>query len=319
MSGPFPADASFAERVSTLESQVGAGVRAAVVERTVAGGDRAWLGSWDASGVARTHGLADMRELAVLALPAAATLARPPISDYRVGAVGVTPDGDLVLGGNLEFPGASIHHTVHGEGFVTLRARARGVPLAILAIRTARPCAHCRQVLTEMAWARDLRLIDPEGHDLSLEDLYPWPFSPADLAHDGAGVRVAGPDGGDPRRRDRAALVSGSLPDDVSAALADALPAAHAPYSGEPAAIVVRTGHGLLVAGAVLESVAFNPTIGPLQDALVALVARGVEPSSITDAWLGTVGQARVDHVGPTRDLLAAVAPHALLHVTHPG
>jgi len=259
----------------------------------------------------RELALRDARDAALLALPAAAALARPPISSYRVGAVGVTEAGDLVLGGNLEFPGASIHHTVHAEGFVTLRARAHGTRLAALAISEARPCAHCRQVLAEMAWADELRLIDPLGHDLALADLYPWPFTPVDLGQAGAGApHAAAGDGPGP-------VVTPGVPDDVTSALADGRRRAHAPYSGEPAAVVLRLADGRLLVGAVLESVAFNPTIGPLADGLVEAVATGGDAGSITDAWLAVARDARVDHVGPTRDLLAAVAPRALLHVTY--
>ena len=307
-SSPFPADDEAAARLASLVATVGDAfadrVRAATGDR----GDLAFLAAEDAEALVAAFGLRSMREAAILSLPAAASLARPPISDYRVGAVGVIRGGGLVLGGNLEFPGASIHHTVHGEGFVTLRARALGVRLAELAIREARPCAHCRQVLAEMAWAEDLRIVDPAGRDVALWDLYPWPFVPADLGEVPAGT-VADPEpspGPDP-----------SLPGDVGPALARAVARAHAPYTREPAAIVLRLGDGRLFEGAVLESVAFNPTIGPLQDALVSLAAADVPYTAIREGWLGVAETATVDHAGPTRDLLAAVAPAAELHVTY--
>ena len=82
---------------------------------------------------------------------------------------------------------------MHGEGSVTLLARARGELVATLALAQARPCAHCRQVLAEMDGAHgsaagrtDLRLIDPTGHVLRLADVYPWPFAPGDLGMAGA-------------------------------------------------------------------------------------------------------------------------------------
>ena len=97
-----------------------------------AAGDRSLVTADEVGTLVAGFDLRDAREAALLALPAAATLARPSISDYHVGAVGVATTGELVLGGNLEFPGASIHHTVHGEGFVTLRARALGLALVAL-------------------------------------------------------------------------------------------------------------------------------------------------------------------------------------------
>ncbi len=75
-------------------------------------------------------GLASVEELMLLALPAARQIARPPISDFHVGAVGLeTETGNLVLGGNVEFPGTHLGATIHGEGFVFTRAFSRGTSI----------------------------------------------------------------------------------------------------------------------------------------------------------------------------------------------
>ena len=98
------------------------------------------------------HALGSAVELALLALPVAGAMARPSISGFRVAAVGIEAEGgDLVLGGNLEFPGGELATTIHAEGFVALRVRRRGRTLATLAVNEARPCAHCRQTLAEAA------------------------------------------------------------------------------------------------------------------------------------------------------------------------
>jgi cytidine deaminase len=154
-------------------------------------------------------------------------------------------------------------------------------------------------VLAEFEGAFEMRLIDPLGHDLRLGDVFPWPFAPADLGQGGAG-----PDEGEAP----ALGEPGSLPDIVAEALAAAGRRAHAPYSGSQAAVVLRLSDGILIGGAVLESVAFNPTVGPLQDALVGLVAAGRRYDEIADAWLAVRRGALVNHGAPTRDLLAAVA-----------
>src|SRR4029079_11063726 len=99
------------------------------------------------------------------------------------------------------------------------------------------------------------------------------------------------------------------LPVDIAELLLAAAGRAHAPYSGEAAAVVLRLGDGRLLDGVVLESVAFNPTIGPLQDALVGVVAAGARFDAISEGWLASVREARVGHEGPVRDLLAAAAP----------
>jgi cytidine deaminase len=302
---PFARDPVVAARVARLQAKAGPRIVASVLDLSAG---QAVVARSDVAALVGELALASARELALLALPAAATLARPPISDYHVGAVGLARSGELLLGGNLEFPGASIHHTVHGEGFVTLRARALGLWLDALAIGEARPCAHCRQVLAEMAWADGLRLIDPFGADVGLWDVYPAAFVPGDLGMSPAAATGSGR---------AASSVPAGIPDDVAGAFAAVSPRVHAPYSGEPAAVVLRTADGGLFGGAVLESVAFNPTVGPMQDALVAVAAAGVPFAAVRHAWLATVANARVGHVAGAAELLAAVAPGASFAVTY--
>jgi cytidine deaminase len=253
------------------------------------------------------HGLASPRELALLALPVAARLARPMISGYRVGVVGLDDRGDLVLGANLEFPRADLGSTVHAEDFASLRARARGRRLAVLALSEARPCAHCRQTLAESIAADDLELIDPLGHARRLSEVYPWPFTPAAL-------EIAGDD---PRRAawPRAELAADGPPSEISAALVDAVRRAHAPYSRCPSAVALRLVDGGALAAGCVESVSFNPTITATQAALVELAAMGLDGAAIEAAWLARVRGGAVDPEPGARALLRAVAPTVELTV----
>ena len=278
------------------------------VEAVVArpGGDSTIPGSVAAELVAQ-HGLASAAELALLSLPLAAAMARCAISGFRVAAVGIEAEtGDLLLGGNLEFPGTDLTTTVHAEGFVALRARARGRTLATLAVREAHPCAHCRQTLSESAAADGLTLVDLEGARLTLADLYPWPFRPGALG-------IAGDVGG---RTNWPGLVDvdGDAPGDVASALLDAGRRAHAPYSGAPSAVVLRTSDGRLVAAGCVESVAFNPTTTALQAALVEAVAIGADLAAISDGWLAAPQGGPVDPEPGFRSLLTAVAAGARAH-----
>ena len=284
-----------------LAGQDGAGVRA---EAGAAMADLVLPGR-AAAAIVERFGLAS-DDLLLHLLPLAGAVARAPISGFRVAAVGrVAGSGDVLLGGNLEWPGASLHHTVHAEGFVAVRAWQRGGSLETLAVTEAHPCAHCRQVLAEFAASAGLVLIDPLGHRLDLDRLYPWPFDPAVLDQPGAGP---GP-GTRPDLR-----LPADLPPGVASLLGAAGRRAHAPYSGCPAAVVLEV-EGALTAGAGLESVAFNPTLSALQTALVALVAGGRDPARIARAWLAQVPAGKVDLAASTRELLAAVAPGATLTV----
>lgn len=314
---PFPADVVFAGRMAGLSERVGPAVEAEVAALVAPGtGARAGVEARGASVVmaeevaalVARHELASPVELALLALPVASAMARPPISGYRVAAVAIeSPSGDMVLGANLEFPGSELTSTIHAEGFVALRARRRGQALVTLAVREARPCAFCRQTLAESASADGLAIVDPLGHRLVLDDLYPAPFRPHAL----------GVSGDSPGRVDWPELVfsAATPPTGIAGDLLDAGRHAHAPYSGAPSAVALRTHDGRVLSAGCVESVAFNPSITALQGALVELVAARLAPSDIAEAWLGCVEGGTVDPEPGFRALMHVVAPDADAHV----
>ena len=300
---PFASDEAVATRIRSLTASIG--------PRFTTSLDAAMSGEHTIAREAverlvADFGLTGPYEFMLLALPAASRLASPPISGFVVGAVGLEAEsGDLLLGGNVEFPGVDLAATIHGEGFVYARSFARGTTVAVLAVGEARPCGHCRQTITEFAGWRDLILIDPLGHALTMADLYPWPFGPDDLGEPG--------------------IVPGASPwptlairdDLIPPAIADALVAAgrraHAPYGRCPAAVVLTLADGRIVTGATIENVAFDPTIGPLQAAIVELLAWGDGYAAITSATLATTAAGDVQPTAGVRALLTAIAPHVPL------
>ncbi|KQT47269.1 hypothetical protein ASG47_11895 [Devosia sp. Leaf420] len=249
-------------------------------------------------------GLQSERDLMCLLLDRSAReMAKPLISDFHVGAVGLeTETGNLILGGNVEFPTTHLGYTLHGEGFVFTRAMSRGTNIAVIAIGEAHPCAHCRQCLAEYAASDRLELIDPLGHTLKLSDLYPWPFDPAYLGERGA---VPG----------RELWPDLRFEEDSASPAAKTLLAAgrrsHSPYSKCPGALTLHLRDGAAVTGTAIESVAFNPTIHPVQSALVDLLAHGYGYADILGASLGTVRGGAVDYTASTRELLSRIAPDA--------
>jgi cytidine deaminase len=247
-----------------------------------------------AAGAVAGTGVAVHDVMRLLVEPARA-MARPPISGFLVGAVGLEREtGNLILGGNLEFPGTHLGMTVHGEGFVATRAFHRGTTLEAMAIGEAHPCAHCRQYLSEFAWGPGVELIDPLGHVLRLEQLYPWPFDPAYLGETGA---VAG--------AERALAFDAGGPE----ALLAAGRRAHAPYSKCPGAVMVEMADGTVVTGVAIESVAFNPTMQPAMAAVIEMTARGYRAGDVRAVWLGTVRGGAVDYTASTVAMMAAVVP----------
>lgn len=61
-----------------------------------------------------------MRELALVAKQ----WATPPLSKYEVAAVGLTEDGQLLVGVNLEFPPLPLNQAVHAEQYPTSSSSA---------------------------------------------------------------------------------------------------------------------------------------------------------------------------------------------------
>lgn len=111
-----------------------------------------------------------------------------PYSGLQVGAAGLTDDGVIVVGCNVE--NASYGLTLCAEcGLVSdLHRRGAGKLVAVAAASAdgtiLLPCGRCRQLLFE-AGAADL-LIDAEPEPVPLDALLPRAFGPDDLpAHQG--------------------------------------------------------------------------------------------------------------------------------------
>ncbi|GAB0118817.1 cytidine deaminase [Acidisoma sp. 7E03] len=258
----------------------------------------------EVAGLLSATGLPDMPALMRALLPAAQALARPPISHFRVGAVGrAAGSGDLILGANVEFPGAAVAETIHAEQFLFSRAHALGARLETIMV-SARPCGHCRQFMSEFAGADRLTILDPDAGALSLDALLPFRFGPTDLGMPGA----------DPAARQNLTLADEASHDPaLLAALLAAGACAHTPYSGAPSAIALRLATGEIVTGSTIENAAYNPGLPPLQAALVTLVALGRNYSEITAALLGRMPGAAFDFTASSAKLLDIIAPDASL------
>ena len=108
----------------------------------------------------------------------AATRAYAPYSRFRVGAAGLTDDGRLLLGCNVE--NASYGLTLCAEcalvGQLHLSGGGRLVAVATVAGdgRPVMPCGRCRQILWE-AGGPDL-LVDGDGTPRPLAELLPGAF-----------------------------------------------------------------------------------------------------------------------------------------------
>lgn len=248
---------------------------------------------------------ADLDGMMQALLPLAQALARPPISHFRVGAIGRAREtGDLILGANVEFPMSVPADTIHAEQFLFARAYHLGVTIGRMAV-SARPCGHCRQFMNEFGGSSDLTILDPEMGPLALADLLPLSFGPRDLGQPEANPhsRISLELTEDSELTDQAAL----------AALIAAGERAHVPYGGAPTAVALRLRDGSVVCGAAIENAAYNPSLAPLQTALINLIAEGHSYEAIESALIGSHRDPAFSYAEPTARLLATIAPGAVL------
>ncbi|HYI10895.1 MAG TPA: cytidine deaminase [Thermoanaerobaculia bacterium] len=226
------------------------------------------------------------------ALAEAARFARPPISDFFVGAVSRGLSGKLYPGANLEFAGEALSFTVHAEQSSIAHAWMSGEEGVDLIAVTAAPCGYCRQFLNELTTAERLTIQVPDG-TFALGELLPHAFGPRDL----------GVTGGLMQRDDHRLTIGED--DELALEALRAANLSYAPYSKSYAGVALRTADGAIYAGAYAENAAFNPSMSPLEVALSQLNLGGGSFDAITEAVLVSVDGL---HDNATRTVLAAVS-----------
>lgn len=217
--------------------------------------------------------------------------ARCPVSNFQVGAAGVTAAGEVFLGVNLEYSQASLAQTVHAEQFLISWCRSSSSsPLITLAV-SAPPCGHCRQFMREFDHEGELRLLIGSEPEVRGRALLPRAFTPKDL-----GVK-------EPFFLSEPAGESGS---GLVEAARSAAYRSYTPYSGRKAGVSVKTADGRVFAGSSLENAAFNPSLPPFQAALVVCHAHGVDATRL-EAVVLCQGTGLIDYADQTGMLAAAL------------
>lgn len=268
------------EQMSEVESACqssGGYVPAAVVERIIASG-------------------VPLEQLMLALIPRAKTFAIPMISNFFVGAVAHGVSGNLYFGANYEFPGQALSFTVHGEQAATMHAISfNETGIDLLAVSAA-PCGYCRQFLNELTSASTLQIILPNTPATPLTSLLPNAFGPIDL---GVTAALMSP------QSHGMALDS---PDDLTNAALKAANASYAPYSASYAGVALKTADGGIFTGGVAENAAFNPSMSPLEAAIVTLTINGRKKyDDIVDAVLVQAAGSKACQIDATRDVLATI------------
>lgn len=234
-------------------------------------------------------------------LPVAQTYSQSPISHYRVGAVGLGASGSLYLGANIEVPGQVLGFAVHGEQCAVANAFMHEEDgLTSLAV-TAPPCGHCRQFLNELDQSGDLKVCVKNEAPTTLGALLPASFGPGDL-----NVK-------DRLFKGKKADLKMIAPtaDMLSTAALDAARRAYAPYTKALAGVAILSLSKVVYTGSYIESAAYNPSLSPLQTALVGLVMSGEKLSNIYSAVLVEMEKAPISQRSATQAVLDSIAPEA--------
>ncbi|MEB6335185.1 cytidine deaminase [Serratia rhizosphaerae] len=252
----------------------------------------------------KQHSGLDDDALAFSLLPLAAACSLTPISQFNVGAIARGVSGNLYFGANMEFGGAPMQQTVHAEQCVVTHAWLRGeTALAAITVNYT-PCGHCRQFMNELNSGGDLRIQLPGRPAATLSHYLPDSFGPRDLD-----IHTLLMDPEDHGHRL-------ALSDALEIAALDAANRSHAPYSQAHSGVALETADGNIYAGRYAENAAFNPSLPPLQAALVLLNMSGGDCRQIRRAVLAEAQNAVFSQQDATRALLAALGCRTLQHLT---
>eukprot|EP01018_Ginkgo_biloba_P021018 Gb_37071 [translate_table: standard] len=284
-------------------------------------------------------GLSIGQYLATLVKPTQ-QLARPPISKYYVGAVGLGASGRIFRGVNLEFEGLPLHHSVHAEQFLVANAVQHGEnQLRFIAVSAA-PCGHCRQFLQELWSAPEINVLiaDEHAETRSLSYFLPHRFGPDDLLEEdmplllephfnGLNFKDANSLEKDPMLEfyngdndlQDGSINKGSDSDDLYELRIAALQAAnssHSPYSNCPSGVALRTVKGKIYTGIYMESAAHNPSLSPLQAAIISFVSQdGGNYEDIICAVLVEKEGASVEQADTIKLALKKISPKCSFNV----
>ncbi|QIA63391.1 cytidine deaminase [Vibrio astriarenae] len=236
-------------------------------------------------------------ELKVALLPFAAAYSYAPISEFFVGAIVQGNSGDLYFGANMEILGAQLAQTVHAEQSAISHAWMKGESgLTDITINYS-PCGHCRQFMNELSTAQTLTVQLPQRDAMSLQEYLPESFGPSDL---GIQSGLMTPVDHGYQLEDVDSLVKAAV---------DALNRSHAPYTKNLSGVAIEVADGRVFKGAYAENAAFNPSLPPLQVAIVQLLIAGLSLTDIRAAALVELSSGKISHLPETQSTLETINP----------
>ena len=237
----------------------------------------------------------------------AKSYAKPPISNFYVGAISKGLSGNLYFGANMEFPKQALIFSVHAEQASVMNAWEHGEQGIIsLAVNEA-PCGYCRQFLNELTTADKLTILLPNKPPRFLQYYLPDSFGPKELKVTDALMQ---------KTNHRLQLIKDSDDLTVLAAL-NAANKSHAPYTKAYSGIAILTKNNKIYSAAYAENAAFNPSISPMSCALANLNFSKEDLQAIQKVVLVEIKNSLISQVDTTHALLNAVVSDIQLHIEY--
>ncbi|AHK20794.1 cytidine deaminase [Yersinia similis] len=242
--------------------------------------------------------------LAFALLPLATACALTPISHFNVGAIARGKSGNFYFGANMEFSGVPLQQTIHAEQCAVTHAWLRGETNLVAITVNYTPCGHCRQFMNELNSGSELHIHLPGRPPSTLGQYLPDSFGPTDLA---ITTLLMDPVNHGYTLAENDALTQAAL---------NAANHSHAPYSQSHSGVALETTNGKIYAGRYAENAAFNPSLPPLQAALILANITGENCESIRRAVLVEGHNAVMSQWDATLATLNALGCSAVKRVT---
>lgn len=243
--------------------------------------------------------------LAFALLPLAAACSLAPISQFYVGAIARGQSGNLYFGANMEFSGAPMQQTIHAEQCAVTHAWLRGESALASITVNYTPCGHCRQFMNELNSGTTLKIRLPGREPATLGDYLPDAFGPKDL-----NIATLLMD-----RVDHGFQLT--LTDELEMAALAAANQSHAPYSNAHSGVALEAEDGTIYSGRYAENAAFNPSLPPLQAALILMNVSGGDCQKVVRAVLAEPDSAILTQWDATRATLAALGCQNVSRITY--
>ena len=234
-------------------------------------------------------------------VPLAQSYSVSPISNFKVGAVALAKSGAIYLGANMEFFDQALNQSIHAEQAVISNAWHHDETQLTKIAVSASPCGHCRQFMNELVDAGALEILLPQQSPVTLASLLPLSFGPTDL---GVNQNLMASDKNN---------IANTNADELIIQASNGAQLSYSPYSKSPSGIALATKSAKYV-GRYAENCAYNPSLSPLQSALIALHLANDKISDITQAVLGELKSAPVSQFSTSYSLLAQLCEVPLKH-----